>query len=160
VPVISFAWRRLVAQGGLIAAGSGEEVVPASDYRALQSQVREGGHTIGAGAQAAPRARAAGKNLGRGPYPDRGAVRSGNAMRIEARDSPPISLWVPRSSPPATSEGASSIRSPDIESCSDRCFKDFGSWAGVVDASCPLVFVGRGLLSADCVFRKAERAFL
>jgi transposase len=36
-----FTWRRLVAQGGLIAAGSGEEVVPASDYRALQNQVRE-----------------------------------------------------------------------------------------------------------------------
>ena len=27
-----FTWRRLVAQGGLTAAGSGEEVVPASDY--------------------------------------------------------------------------------------------------------------------------------
>ena len=36
-----FTWGRLVAQGGLTAAGSGEEVVPASDYRALQSQVRE-----------------------------------------------------------------------------------------------------------------------
>ncbi len=36
-----FTWRRLVAQGGLTAAGSGEEVVPASDYRALQNQVRE-----------------------------------------------------------------------------------------------------------------------
>lgn len=36
-----FTWRRLVAQGVLTAAGSGEEVVPASDYRALQSQVRE-----------------------------------------------------------------------------------------------------------------------
>jgi len=36
-----FTWRRLVAQGSLTAAGSGEEVVPASDYRALQSQVRE-----------------------------------------------------------------------------------------------------------------------
>jgi transposase len=34
-------WRRLVAQGALTAAGSGEEVVPGSDYRALQSQVRE-----------------------------------------------------------------------------------------------------------------------
>ena len=32
---------RLVAQGSLTAAGSGEEVVPASDYRALQSQIRE-----------------------------------------------------------------------------------------------------------------------
>jgi transposase len=30
-------WRKAV----LTAAGSGEEVVPASDYRALQSQVRE-----------------------------------------------------------------------------------------------------------------------
>src|SRR3974377_173622 len=36
-----FTWRRLVAQGRLTAAGSGEEVVPASDYRALQNQVRE-----------------------------------------------------------------------------------------------------------------------
>ena len=36
-----FSWRRLVAQGSLTAAGSGEEVVPASDYRALQSQIRE-----------------------------------------------------------------------------------------------------------------------
>jgi transposase len=33
-----FTWRRLVA---LTATGSGEEVVPASDYRALQNQVRE-----------------------------------------------------------------------------------------------------------------------
>ena len=30
-----------MAQGSLTAAGSGEEVVPASDYRALQNQVRE-----------------------------------------------------------------------------------------------------------------------
>jgi transposase len=36
-----FTWRRLVAQGSLTAAGSGEEVVPASDYRVLQNQVRE-----------------------------------------------------------------------------------------------------------------------
>src|ERR1700729_3398119 len=36
-----FPWRRLVAQGGLTAAGSCEEVVPASDYRALHNQVRE-----------------------------------------------------------------------------------------------------------------------
>jgi transposase len=35
-----FTWRRLVAHGSLTAAGSGE-VVPASDYRALQNQVRE-----------------------------------------------------------------------------------------------------------------------
>jgi transposase len=33
-----FTWRRLVAQGALTA---GDEVVPASDYRALQDQVRE-----------------------------------------------------------------------------------------------------------------------
>jgi transposase len=36
-----FTWRRLAAQGALTAAGAGEEVVPASDYRALQTQVRE-----------------------------------------------------------------------------------------------------------------------
>ena len=35
-----FAWRRLMAQGALTAAGAGEEVVPASQYRALESQVR------------------------------------------------------------------------------------------------------------------------
>src|SRR6516225_4021684 len=34
-----FTWRRLVVEGALTAAGSGEQVVPASDYRALQSQV-------------------------------------------------------------------------------------------------------------------------
>ena len=36
-----FTWRRLVTRGSLTAAGSGEEVVPASEYRALQNQVRE-----------------------------------------------------------------------------------------------------------------------
>ena len=36
-----FTWRRLVAQSSLTAAGSGEEVVPASEYRTLQNQVRE-----------------------------------------------------------------------------------------------------------------------
>src|SRR4051812_42995345 len=34
-------WRRLAAQGALTATGAEEEVVPASDYRALQNQVRE-----------------------------------------------------------------------------------------------------------------------
>ena len=48
-----FAWRRLAAQGALTATGAGEEVVPASDYRALQNQVRElqrllGKKTLGA----------------------------------------------------------------------------------------------------------------
>lgn len=36
-----FTWRRLMAQGALTAAGAGEEVVPASQYRALEGQVRE-----------------------------------------------------------------------------------------------------------------------
>jgi transposase-like protein len=35
-----FRWRWLYAEGAL-SAGVGEEVVPASGYRALQSQVRE-----------------------------------------------------------------------------------------------------------------------
>src|SRR5215469_9770596 len=36
-----FSWRRLYAEGALSAVGAGEEVVPASDYRSLQHQVRE-----------------------------------------------------------------------------------------------------------------------
>jgi transposase len=36
-----FTWRRLAAQGALTAAGAGEEVIPASEHRALQQQVRE-----------------------------------------------------------------------------------------------------------------------
>ena len=36
-----FRWRRLYAEGALSAVGAGEAVVPASEYRALQSQVRE-----------------------------------------------------------------------------------------------------------------------
>jgi len=36
-----FTWRRLVAQGGLTAAGSGRRGGAASDYRALHNQVRE-----------------------------------------------------------------------------------------------------------------------
>jgi transposase len=36
-----FGWRRLMAQGALTAAGAGEEVVPASEHRALEAQVRE-----------------------------------------------------------------------------------------------------------------------
>jgi transposase len=34
-------WRRLYASGALSAVGAGEEVVAASEYRALQHQVRE-----------------------------------------------------------------------------------------------------------------------
>ena len=36
-----FTWRRLMAQGARIAAGAGEEVVPASEYPALQTQLSE-----------------------------------------------------------------------------------------------------------------------
>ncbi len=36
-----FTWRRLMAQGALTSAAAGEEVVPDSDYRALEAQVRE-----------------------------------------------------------------------------------------------------------------------
>jgi transposase len=36
-----FTWRRLYASGALSAVGAGEEVVPASEYRSLQHQVRE-----------------------------------------------------------------------------------------------------------------------
>lgn len=36
-----FNWRRLYSEGALSAVGAGEEVVPVSEYRALQQQVRE-----------------------------------------------------------------------------------------------------------------------
>jgi transposase len=36
-----FSWRRLYAEGALSAVGAGEEVVPASEYRALQHVVSE-----------------------------------------------------------------------------------------------------------------------
>ena len=36
-----FKWRQLYAEGALSAVGAGEEVVVASEYRALQHQVRE-----------------------------------------------------------------------------------------------------------------------
>jgi transposase len=36
-----FTWRRLAAEGALTATTAGEEVVPASEHRALQQQVRE-----------------------------------------------------------------------------------------------------------------------
>ena len=36
-----FAWRKLASQGALKATAAEEEVVPASEYRALQNQVKE-----------------------------------------------------------------------------------------------------------------------
>jgi transposase len=36
-----FTWRRLYAEGALSAVGAGEAVVAASEYRAVQRQVRE-----------------------------------------------------------------------------------------------------------------------
>ncbi len=36
-----FLWRRLASQGALTAAGAEEPVVPASEYRSLQGQIRE-----------------------------------------------------------------------------------------------------------------------
>lgn len=36
-----FAWRKLASQGALTAAAAEEEVVPVSEYRALQNQVKE-----------------------------------------------------------------------------------------------------------------------
>lgn len=42
-----FTWRWLAAHGAFAAAAAGEEVVPASDYRALQEQIRELHHLLG-----------------------------------------------------------------------------------------------------------------
>ncbi len=41
IPFRLFTWRRLAAHGALTAAAAGEEVVPASEHRALQQQIRE-----------------------------------------------------------------------------------------------------------------------
>lgn len=42
-----FTWRRLAAHGALTATGSEEEVVPVSDYRAVQNQLREAQRLLG-----------------------------------------------------------------------------------------------------------------
>jgi transposase len=42
-----FTWRRLYAEGALLAVGAGEEVVAASEYRALQHQFRESQRLLG-----------------------------------------------------------------------------------------------------------------
>jgi transposase len=36
-----FTWRRLMEQGGLLAMGSGEEVAPLSEVKALKTRIRE-----------------------------------------------------------------------------------------------------------------------
>jgi len=36
-----FAWRKLAGEGALTATQTEDEIVPASEYRALQAQVRE-----------------------------------------------------------------------------------------------------------------------
>jgi transposase len=77
-----FTWRRLAAQGAFIAAAAGEEVVPASDYRALQQQIRElhrllGKKTLEAEIlkEALQHADPKKKLLLRGPLPPRGGSR-------------------------------------------------------------------------------------
>jgi transposase len=42
-----FTLRKLAAHGALVATASEEDVVPASEYRALQNQVRELQHLLG-----------------------------------------------------------------------------------------------------------------
>src|SRR6184192_2910276 len=41
-----FTWRRLVVEGALTAAGSGEQVVPASDYRGARAATAVGKKTL------------------------------------------------------------------------------------------------------------------
>ena len=63
----------------------------------------------------------------------------------------------------ASSTVASSFKAPiDVASISEgvgnlaRSFKDCGSMVGVVDVSCPRVFIVGELLSENCPFHKAE----
>jgi transposase len=77
-----FTWRRLAAHGALTAAAAGEAVVPASDYRALQEQVRELHRLLGKKTLEAEILREALQHAGpkkrlllRGPLPPRGGSR-------------------------------------------------------------------------------------
>lgn len=51
-----FTWRKLAAQGGLTATSAQEEVVAASEFRALQDQVRELQRLLGKKMNQGPRA--------------------------------------------------------------------------------------------------------
>lgn len=77
-----FTWRRLAAHGALTAAAAGEEVVPASEYRALQEQIRELHRLLGKKTleteilkEALQHADPKKRLLLRGPLPPRGGSR-------------------------------------------------------------------------------------
>ncbi len=77
-----FTWRRLAAHGALTAAAAGEEVVPASEHRALQQQIRELHRLFGKKTLEAEILREALQHAGpkkrlllRGPLPPRGGSR-------------------------------------------------------------------------------------
>ena len=77
-----FTWRRLATHGAFTAAAAGEEVVPASDYRALQEQVRELHRLLGKKTLEAEILKEALQHAGpkkrlllRGPLPPRGGSR-------------------------------------------------------------------------------------
>jgi transposase len=72
-----FTRRRLVVEGALTAAGSGEQVVPASDYRALQSQVRELQRLLGKETHWKPRSSRRRSNTPRGQKNSCGCRRRG-----------------------------------------------------------------------------------
>jgi transposase len=93
-----FSWRRLAAQGALTAAGAEEEVVPASDYRALQIQLRDAQRLLGKKTIEAERrrwtSRAAKKNIccarSARPraIPDEGHLRGARRFPFEHRGQP------------------------------------------------------------------------
>jgi transposase len=77
-----FTWRRLAAHGAFTAAAAGEEVVPASDCRAPQEQVRELHRLLGRKTLEAEILKEALQHAGpkkglllRGPLPPRGGSR-------------------------------------------------------------------------------------
>ena len=98
-----FTWRRLATQGALTAAGAGEEVVPASQYRALQNQVRElqrllGKKTLEAEILKEALERTGSKKLGRQSWLF-GRVRDGGCRAGDAR-------WPERSREPRITSGS------------------------------------------------------
>ncbi|MDD1453154.1 transposase [Sphingomonas sp. H160509] len=95
--------RRLIAQDALTAAAAGEEVVPASDYRALEAQVRELHRLLGKKAmenellrEVVPRAAGPKKRMAR---PVRKVIPNGMRslhQRIRSQGFSPGPRWVPR----------------------------------------------------------------
>src|ERR1051326_7214816 len=134
-----FTWRRLYAEGALLAVGAGEEVVPTSEYRALQYQVRELQRLLGKktleneilrealdlaqpknGCCGHPRPRGTARREGDIRYAQGGALQSGRASSTEADPKAPGPSTTARSSACHRDQGADR-RSTDLRLPAHPC---------------------------------------